>query len=127
MLVAEVITEAEGELKQRLLTVAANRTDQESIDARRLGAWCGSIEDRISGDFRLSRDGSIQRAVRWKVSSVSSVSSKPAGQNGTTHTQNDPLAENVRVSPSFYRQETNSPDSPDSLREITEDDEGVDL
>jgi hypothetical protein len=84
MLVAEVIREASPELKEQLLTVAGEQNDRTNLDARRLGAWCASVEDRVFGDFTLRRDGSIRRAVTWAVSCVSSVSSKTADPNGLT-------------------------------------------
>lgn len=106
MLVAKVITEAGieadpkaskprrmqlKELRERLLMVAAaDRTDPAKIDARRLGAWCRSIEDRIFGDFRLSRAGSVSRATAWRVSSVSCVSSKAVGSNSARHVDSTP-------------------------------------
>jgi hypothetical protein len=90
MLVAEVIREASPELKEQLLTVAGERNDRTKLDARRLGAWCASVEDRVFGDFTLRRDGSVRRAVTWAVSCVSSVSSKTAGPNRLTHTEPSP-------------------------------------
>ncbi len=121
MLVADLIREGDAELKERLLMVAADRTERAKIDARRLGAWCRSIEDRVFGDFRLSRDGSIRRAMEWRVSYVSyvsCVSSRAASPNGATHTQSPKNGaageENVCVSPASEQPENNSPNSPDS-------------
>jgi len=118
MLVAEVISEAGRELRESLLMVAAaDRTDPTRVDPRRLGAWCRSIEDRIFGEFRLSRTGSVRRAARWKVSCVSSVSSKAADQNGATHTERSgdgTAAESVRASSARERADVNSPNSPNS-------------
>ncbi len=117
MLVADVIREGDADLRERLLMVAADRTERAKIDARRLGAWCRSIEDRVFGDFRLSRDGSIRRAMEWRVSYVSRLSSRAPAPNGATHTQspkNGAAGENVCVSPASEQPENNSPNSPDS-------------
>ncbi|MGO9450968.1 MAG: DUF3854 domain-containing protein [Candidatus Binataceae bacterium] len=118
VLVAEVIGEAGPKLRESLLMVAGDRTEPGKIDGRRLGAWCRSIEDRIFGDFQLSRDGSVRRATIWRVSCVSSVSSKPADQNGPKHAHSDApgsqAPESVCASPSLDRHETNSSNSQDS-------------
>jgi uncharacterized protein DUF3854 len=113
MPVGELIREASPELKEQLLAVAASRNDPLSVDARRLGAWCRSVEDRIFGDFQLCRAGSVHRATAWRVSCVSSVSSKGAGHNNTTraHSVGDGRAETVCASPSSDGWDTNSPNS----------------
>jgi hypothetical protein len=127
MLVAEAIVEAGPDLRERLLAVAADRTDPAKIDARRLGTWCRSVEDRIFADFRLSRDGSVRRATVWRVSCVSSVSSKPLGQNGTTHTHtagSNDGRESVCASSPSKQPEINSPDSPNSHKGADRPDDG---
>ena len=117
MLVAEAIGEALPELRGQLLMVAADRDDPAKVDARRLGAWCRSVEDRIFGDFRLFRTGSVRRATTWRVNQVSCVSSKAADQNGATHApspEDGPTGESVRASSASEGPEINSPNSPDS-------------
>lgn len=125
MLVAEVIREANPELKEHLLAVAGERNDPAKIDTRRLDTWCRSVEDRIFGDFRLSRDGSVRRAAVWRVSCVSSVSSKPPAQNGWTRTHptgSNGTQESACVSASSDQGEIDSPNSPDSpVRDDSED------
>ena len=80
ILVREIVAAAQdGEhdaLKQALLMVAAKRDDSNQIDARRLGAWCSSKADRVIDGLRLAPDRKIRRAQGWRVSCVSSVSSK---------------------------------------------------
>ena len=122
MFVREIVAAVQdgnhGELRQALLMVAAKRDDSSQIDARRLGTWCSSKAARIIDGLRLTRDQKIRHAQGWRVSCVSSVSSKPAGENGETPTQStEPAAratESVFASPSFERPETNSRNSPDS-------------
>ncbi len=87
--VAEVIRDG-ANLKELLLTVAADRTEPAKINPRRLGVWLRSIEDRIFGDFQLSRHGSTQGVARWRVGLVGLVGSRSAGPNGATHTQHNP-------------------------------------
>jgi len=112
---AEVIRDATPDLKGQLLAVSADRTDTANIDARRLSAWCRKVEDRVFSGFRLCRDGTAQRAVRWKVSWVSSVSSNTVDRNLATHTQeHGRTGDTVCVSPSADRPEVNSPNSPNS-------------
>jgi len=121
MLVAELISEASPELKEQLMTVAAERNDPAKLDARRLGAWCRSVEDRIFGDFRLRRDGSVRRATVWRVRCVSQVSKENPGQNGTTHarpTGSNDARESACASRALDPHEINSPGSPDSPNEV---------
>ena len=109
MLVREIVAAAQDgehdELKQALLMVAAKRDDSNQIDARRLGAWCSSKAARVIDGLRLTPDRKIQRAQGWRVSRVSSVSSKPADPNGPTHTESSPqngqASESVYASPPF--------------------------
>ena len=109
MLVREIVAAAQDgehdELKQALLMVAAKRDDSNQIDARRLGAWCSSKAARVIDGLRLTPDRKIQRAQGWRVSCVSSVSSKPADPNGPTHTDSAPqdgqASESVYASPPF--------------------------
>jgi hypothetical protein len=125
MLVAEAIGEASDRLRNSLLMVAAERNDPAKIDARRLGAWCASVEDRIFGDLRLSREGSVRRATVWRVSNVSCVRSRAAGSNGETDAQgseNCPTVQSVCASSEPKRHKTDSPNSPDSHPEA--EDEG---
>lgn len=123
MLVAKVVREASSELKEQLLTISSDRNDPAKIDTQRLGTWCRTVEDRVIGNFRLSRAGTAHRAATWRVSEVSEVSSKPIGPNGPTHTDSgfDP-AESACASGSHNPEETNSPDSPNSLRSHDEQD-----
>ena len=80
ILVREIVAAAQDgdheELKQALLMVASKRDDSNQIDARRLGAWCSSKADRVIDGLRLAPDRKIRRAQGWRVSCVSSVSSK---------------------------------------------------
>jgi len=97
--------------------VACDRNDPAKVDARRLGAWCGSIEDRVFGELQLTRDGSVRRATLWKVSCVSSVSSKTATQNEAMHagsSASDVVPENGPASYSIHRPQNDSPDSQNS-------------
>ncbi len=66
----EVIRNAGDSLKDALLQIAANKNDFTRVDARRLGAWCRSVEDRVFGGFRLARDGESGHAALWRVSCV---------------------------------------------------------
>jgi len=126
MSTAEVIREASPELRQHLVLVAGDRNNRAQVDAWRLGTWCPLVEDRIFGDFQLRRDGSVRRATVWRVSCVSSVSSKPAAENSETRTpSNEPVGqaeESVSASPSFDQQKTNSPNSPDSPADEADED-----
>jgi primase-polymerase (primpol)-like protein len=81
MLVAEIIRDAGSELKALLLMVAASKNDPASIDARRMGAWCRSVEDRVFDEFQLCRFGKSHHAVNWRVSRAGGVDPKPADQN----------------------------------------------
>jgi hypothetical protein len=129
MLASHVIGEARPELMAPLLLVAFDRNDPAKVDVRRLGAWCRSIEDRIFGELRLTRDGSVRRATVWKVSRVSSVSSKPTDGNDALRTQStiaDVASESASASPYVHQQQNNSPDSPDSHNEKSDED-GVEL
>ena len=122
MLVREVVAAAQDgkhdELKQALLMVAAKRDDSNQIDARRLGAWCSSLTARVIDGLRLTSERKFRRAQGWRVSCVSSVSSKLAGENGQAHTHADApsgqVTENVCASPAFDQPKINSPNSPDS-------------
>ena len=123
MLVREVVAAAQDgqdELKQALLMVAAKRGDSKEIDPRRLGAWCSSKADRVIDGLRLTADCTIHRAQSWRVSPVSSVSSKPTDRNrgAQTHsTYSDGTPENACASSAFERLEANSHNSPNSLSE----------
>jgi hypothetical protein len=109
MVVADVISAATHELKEAMLSVAADRLDHTNIDSRRLGAWCRSVEDRIVGGFKLSREGSRRRATVWRVSQVSPVSPKPVDPNGAARPEGD-----LGGNGDFDRAENDSPNSPDS-------------
>jgi hypothetical protein len=130
MLVREIVAAAkEGkhdELKQALLMVAAHRDDSNQIDPRRLGSWCSSKTARVIDGLRLIADHKIRHAQGWRVSRVSPVSSKPAGENGETRTHSDaPIghaAESVSASPPLDRQNINSPNSPDSPADEADED-----
>ena len=115
MLVAEVIRESSAEMKELLLTVAADRNDATRIDAWRLGAWCRAVEDRFFGGVKLCREGSMHRAIKWRVSGVSYVSSKQSSRNGTTpeHTVEARSAGGDEL-PAVKRKKINSPNSQDS-------------
>ncbi len=84
ILVREMVSAAQdgthNELKQSLLMVAANYDDSNQIDARRLGHWCSAVEGRVIDGLRLIREREIDRARTWRLSSMSSMSSKPADQ-----------------------------------------------
>jgi putative DNA primase/helicase len=130
MLVRDVVAAAQDgdhdELKQALLMVTAKRDQSNHIDARRLGIWCAGKADRILDGLRLTADRKIRHAQGWRVSCVSSVSSKPAGENGETRAQHDAptgqATESVSASLSFDGRKSNSPNSPDSQRdEVAED------
>jgi len=128
MPLGELTQHASQELKDCLLAVSADRDNLLIIDTRRLGTWCSKIEDRVYGEFRLTRDGTAQRAVRWKVSRVSSVSPNAATQNGATHTpETDLVNESMCASANSERQEINSPDSLNSPSQSGEEDEGIDV
>jgi hypothetical protein len=130
MLVREIVAGAQNgqhdELKQALLMVAAKRDESNQIDSRRLGTWCASKANRIIDGLRLITDRKIRHAQGWRVSCVSQVSSKPAGENGETRTHSDAPAgqatESVCASPSFDRGEFNSPNSPDSHGDEVDED-----
>jgi len=115
MLVANVIGEAGPELKAPLLLVASDRNDPAKVDARRLGAWCRSIEDRVFGELQLTRDGSVRRATLWKVSCVSSVSPKTVGQNDATHAGSSPSDVEPENRPASFPIQPHQNNSPNSL------------
>ncbi len=119
MLVREVIATAQDgehdELKQTLLMVAAKKDDSNQIDARRLGFWCSSKAARVIDGLRLTPERKIRRAQGWRVSCVSSVSSKRAGPDGATDTVSaSDQAESDPASGFPDQGGTNSRNSPDS-------------
>jgi hypothetical protein len=110
---AEIIAEAGPALKQLLLLVAADRNNHDVIDSRRLGIWCRTNEDRVFGGLKLSRMGSLHRAVTWGVSSVSCVSCKAAVASETVDVaQAIGPPDRARVIDAGDQREINSPNSP---------------
>jgi hypothetical protein len=85
VLAREIISRAQEdeEFQEALLTVAAARQNVRELDARRLGNWCRSVENRIIGGLRLTRGREIDRAQTWRLSFVSLMSSRQGDQNGS--------------------------------------------
>jgi hypothetical protein len=135
MLAREIVAAAQGgkndELRQALLMVAAKRDDSNQIDARRLGNWCSTKAARVIDGLRMSPDRQFRRAQGWRVSCVSPVSAKPAGENGQARTRSSApsgqATESVYASPSFDQGEINSPDSPDSPGDEAAEDRGLEV
>jgi hypothetical protein len=85
---------------------------------RRAGARCTTKAARVIDGLRLTPERKIRHAQGWRVSCVSSVSSKPAGENGQARAHSDApdgqATESVYASSSSDQGEIDSPDSPDS-------------
>jgi hypothetical protein len=115
--VAAAAHESDGELRQTLLVVAAKRDDSNQIETRRLGVWCSLNSGRVVDGLRLIPDRTIHRAQGWRVSQVSSVSSKPTDRKTVAHTHltnSDGAPASAASSPDVHQLQSNSPDSPDS-------------
>ena len=61
----EADQDGNGELKDALLAVAADRN--RNVDTRSLGAWLSRHVGRFEGGLRIVRAGTRQRAVKWKL------------------------------------------------------------
>ncbi len=54
-------------LRQKLLGVAAEYGDRNSLDPDRLGKFCRTIQDRVFNGLVLRKEGSETNAKRWRV------------------------------------------------------------
>ncbi len=64
--------ESQNEFKESLLVVSPSQHDPRAVDPRKLAWWCRKWERRIVAGLQLRRDGSVHRAIRWRVAKVSS-------------------------------------------------------
>lgn len=97
MPLAELAQHASQELKDCLLAVSADRDNLLIIDTRRLGTWCSKVEDRVYGEFRLSRDGTAQRADAVREHKPTLLASLQLVRNVTPDSRNPLLGPDVRA------------------------------
>jgi hypothetical protein len=113
-LVSEVISNAGLELKQKLLTVAANRNESSSVDAP--VRWM--VREKRRSDFRrlspvTRRPGTPRNGM--EVSCVSSESPKTVGQNDATNGGSSPSEVEPENGPASSPLQPHQNDSPNSL------------
>ena len=68
---SDLFTLKHKNLKSALLMIAESKDNSGVIDARRLGNWCSTIENRVIDGLRLVREQKVDKTQLWRVCAVS--------------------------------------------------------